>query len=71
MISKLCCENMKITDFWKFYDENDKNWLLRNSLNILIDGYHDVIRLLSLNLSKISYANMFILCLEAILNCIK
>ena len=62
---------MKITDFWKFYDENDENWFLRNSLNILIDGYHDVIRLLDLNLSKISYANMFILWLEAILNCIK
>ena len=46
---------MKITDFWKFYDENDENWLLRNSLNILIDGHHDVIRLLSLNLSLISY----------------
>ena len=46
---------MKITDFWKIYDVNDENWLLRNSLNILIDGHHDVIRLLSLNLSLISY----------------
>ena len=55
MISKLSCENMKITDFSKFYDENYENWLLRNSLNILIDGHHDVIRLLSLNLSLISY----------------
>ena len=55
MISKLSCENMKITDFWKIYDVNDENWLLRNSLNILIDGHHDVIRLSGLNLSLISY----------------